>query len=584
MMEELQDAIEDAQYMNAMHDDIPRPTRAWKKITTEELQLYISKLESNNPKSLELDTMCEGSLGFYLFIKFVKDQGAKVHAEFLLDVATFRAHLTEKLLDAAKKVMNDYLLKESLGNDKIPEKRPSRLVHVSQLPNESELIEKWLTHIQPDDMEEKSNLLGLSGEHVNDVISALNVAIDHKSVSIHLFDNLDRIIFYKMKEKYFKEFQESVHWPKYFEYMSYTEKPVKEEDFSLFRVLGRGGFGMVNGCKRCQTGKLYAMKVMNKRRVKLKKAEALCLNERNILTIIDSPFVVCMKYSFVTQQDLYLILDLMTGGDLGFHLTRKGKFSSTETRYYAARILLGIKALHDQSIVYRDLKPENILMGEDGRTKISDLGLACKVGRSGLTGTCGTRGYWAPEMLRKDATGKRERYSLSVDWFSYGCCIYEFIYGVSPFRTEKARQWGDHPKIEKADKDKAIDLAIKEMEPEFDHSIDENAKDLIQKLLIKDGKTRLGCNGGIEIMSHPYFNSIDWDKIDYMPPPSVPAKDINMATQSEIGTFADEKSFKKVDLTESDHKIYEKWDFMSIKSFQEEVVEFLIYEEIVVRS
>jgi beta-adrenergic-receptor kinase len=221
-------------------------------------------------------------------------------------------------------------------------------------------------------------------------------------------------------------------------------------------------------------------------------------------------------------------------------------------------------------------------MGEDGRTKLSDLGLACKVGRSGLSGTCGTRGYWAPEMLRKDANGKRERYHLSVDWFSLGCCIYEFIYGISPFRTERARQWGDFPKADKADKDKAIDLAIKEMEPEFDSSFDNDLKDLIQKLLIKDGKTRLGAQGAQQIMNHPWFSTIDWANIDYTPPPTVPSKDINMATQSEIGTFSDEKSFKKVDLTDEDHKVYEKWDFISLKSFQDEITEFLIYEDVFV--
>lgn len=98
------------------------------------------------------------------------------------------------------------------------------------------------------------------------------------------------------------------------------------------------------------------------------------------------------------------------------------------------------------------------------------------------------------------------------------------------------------------------------------------------------GKTRLGAHGAHEIMVHPWFNSIDWDNIDYIPPPMVPSKDINMATQSEIGTFADEKAFKKVELTEDDHKIYNDWEFISAKQFQEEVVEFLIYEDILVST
>jgi hypothetical protein len=92
-MEELQDAIEDAQYMNAMHDEVPRPTKAWKKVTPEELQNHLDKLRQTKPTSLEIDTICEGSLGFYYFMKFVKENGSKFQADFLLDVATFRVRL-----------------------------------------------------------------------------------------------------------------------------------------------------------------------------------------------------------------------------------------------------------------------------------------------------------------------------------------------------------------------------------------------------------------------------------------------------------------------------------------------------------
>lgn len=321
------------------------------------------------------------------------------------------------------------------------------------------------------------------------------------------FDLLEGYLFKHIVDLHFTHFIGSPLWIKLFKYLFLTERKVVEEDFSLFRVLGRGGFGLVNACKRCTTGKLYAMKMLSKKRVKMNKAEALCLNERNILAVIQSPYVVCLKYAFTTKLDVFLILDLMTGGDLGFHLSRKGRFSLKETKYYGARILLGLAAMHEKCIAYRDLKPENILMDEEGYTKISDLGLACKVGKSGLSGSCGTRGYWAPEMLRRDANDKRERYTVTVDWFSFGCCLYEFMYGISPFRTDKARKWGDFPKVDKASRDRAIDLAIQQMEPDFDDCIfDPTIKDLISKLLIKDGKQRLGANGYQEIAAHPWFN------------------------------------------------------------------------------
>ena len=93
-----------------------------------------------------------------------------------------------------------------------------------------------------------------------------------------------------------------------------------------------------------------------------------------------------------------------------------------------------------------------------------------------------------------------------MDWFSFGCCIYEFILGTCPFRTEQARAWGDFPKDEKADRVRAIDLAIQQMEPDYSELVSEPVlKDLICKLLIKDGKKRLGANGYKEVAAHPWF-------------------------------------------------------------------------------
>lgn len=481
--------------------------------------------------------------------------------------------------DGAHVVPFEALPETDMGHSRSPSARAIRDPSDPSVQWQNFIYEEAMIAADPA-LEKAANAVRCHGEPLNKVLKIVSENLS--AVKNTLFDEIDTIIFTFLKDTLFGDFLESPFYSKYLHFMAMTEQVVGEDDFALFRVLGRGGFGMVSGCKRCYSGKLFAMKVMNKRRVKMKRAESLCRNERNILSSVDSPFVVCLKYAFTTPNDLYLVLDLMIGGDLGFHLQRKGAFTLKETKFYAARILLGIAALHDLSIVYRDLKPENILMDEHGYTKISDLGLACRVGRNGLTGTCGTRGYWAPEMLRRDAEGKRERYSLSVDWFSFGCCIYEFIAGVCPFRTEQARHWGGFPVVDKADKDKAIDLAIQEMEPELDSTFDEISKDFLRKLLHKDGRTRLGARGYREIIAHPWFAEIDFDNLNQVQPPMVPAKDINMATQAEIGSFSDDKQSRKVVLTDADHKQYENWQFTSIRAYQEEVVEFLLMEEILV--
>ena len=290
---------------------------------------------------------------------------------------------------------------------------------------------------------------------------------------------------------------------------------VGEEDFTRFRVLGRGGFGLVYGCMRKSTRQLYAIKTMDRRRVKLKRANDLCWNERVILGRLNSPFIVSLKYAFVTKQELFLVMDLMLGGDLGFWLSKKKRFNREETCYHAGRIYLALRHMHKHRIVHRDLKvgilfdvyegvaalrpslsplsvgvkrsfcetgsirwrhymyipldvygnsskmtvsfiylfklrylllpadfaqPENILMDDTGRTKLSDFGLACPITKN-LRGHCGTRGYVAPEMLMRDCRGRSMVYNESVDWFSFGCVLFELRIGSSPFRTPHAKKW-----------------------------------------------------------------------------------------------------------------------------------------------
>ena len=119
-------------------------------------------------------------------------------------------------------------------------------------------------------------------------------------------------------------------------------------DFSVHRIIGRGGFGEVYGCRKADTGKMYAMKVrmmregmrgmrallttpdcfqcLDKKRIKMKQGETLALNERIMLSLVstghDCPFIVCMTYAFHTQDKLCFILDLMNGGDLHYHLSQ----------------------------------------------------------------------------------------------------------------------------------------------------------------------------------------------------------------------------------------------------------------------
>ena len=110
-------------------------------------------------------------------------------------------------------------------------------------------------------------------------------------------------------------------------------------------------------------------------------------------------------------------------------------------------------------------------------------------------------------------------------------------------------------------------------------------RDLVQRLLCKDPAQRIGWRGGpSEVMQHPFFSDVNWETLDSQDPVWCPEQEINMKAQSEIGDFSDAKESNNVKLTAEDQKYYENWNFVSESAYYDEIVEFLLYEEIKVRK
>ena len=425
---------------------------------------------------------------------------------------------------------------------------------VEDLFNEFDFLEEALT-----DVYDKRT------KHVKKTASAHGLLYETKKLPVQLFDYLQAVVLEKTRRLHFNDFLESDDFFKFLQYKILSEQKLGELDFAVFRKLGRGGFGAVYACKRMNTGHLYAMKVMDKRRLKEKHAFKVLKNERLLLEKIDSPFLVCMSYAYLTEKDIVFVLDLMQGGDLQYHIAMRENFwPQAWVQFWAAQVILGLEHLHERNIVYRDLKPENVLLDQYGNCCISDFGLACHISSNGLKGKCGTRGFWSPEML------SGERYFLSTDWWSFGCFIYALIHGKSPFRTSRA-------KALKLDKNEAIDYATLNMEVEYpEDQFTDEASDLISKLLERNPKTRLGKEGAIDIKKHFFFNNVNWGMLSNgdVEPPFTPNRDINAASQDDIGEFTKSKA----ELTPEDIQMFQQMEFVSSPNVQKEFVQLLQYE------
>lgn len=129
------------------------------------------------------------------------------------------------------------------------------------------------------------------------------------------------------------------------------------------------------------TGKMYACKKLDKKRLKKKNGEKMALLEKEILERVSSPFVVSLAYAFESKSHLCLVMSLMNGGDLKFHIYSVGERGLDMSRvvFYSAQMTCGVLHLHSLSIVYRDLKPENVLLDDLGNCRLSDLGLAVEI-------------------------------------------------------------------------------------------------------------------------------------------------------------------------------------------------------------
>ena len=151
---------------------------------------------------------------------------------------------------------------------------------------------------------------------------------------------------------------------------------ISKSSFSYLYPIGKGGFGRVWKVEMRRTKQFFAMKEMDKLRILSKRSVHSVMNERKILEALKHPFIVNMLYAFQDRDNLYLVMDLMSGGDLRYHINKNRFFLESQSRFFAACIITGLEYIHSNGVLHRDIKPENLVLDSKGYLRITDFGIA----------------------------------------------------------------------------------------------------------------------------------------------------------------------------------------------------------------
>ncbi|KAL3902059.1 MAG: hypothetical protein SGCHY_000093 [Lobulomycetales sp.] len=297
--------------------------------------------------------------------------------------------------------------------------------------------------------------------------------------------------------------------------LNFQEFKLSADSFLLQRSLGKGAFGKVRVVQHPRTGEAYALKYIDKARCIEMKAVENIIAERKLLEEISSTFVVNLRYAFQDAINMYMVIDLMTGGDLRFHLDQSQRITQELAAFWMAEMSYALSVLHSRNIIHRDLKPDNVLLDVDGHVYLTDFNIGCHFPtdpKKKLFSVAGSMAYMAPEML------SRKGYRASIDWWSLGVILFELIFGKRPFSGRHT----DELVSNIMNQDVAKCFPSKKLEV-----CDQSCIDFITLLLNRDITQRIGTveSGGFEkLKKDRFFSSIKWNKLTKkeLQPPFVP--------------------------------------------------------------
>lgn len=274
---------------------------------------------------------------------------------------------------------------------------------------------------------------------------------------------------------------------------------VNFDHFQILRAIGKGSFGKVCIVQKRDTKKMYAMKYMNKQKCVERDEVRNVFRELQIMQGLEHPFLVNLWYSFQDEEDMFMVVDLLLGGDLRYHLQQNVHFTEGAVKLYVCELALALEYLQRYHIIHRDIKPDNILLDEHGHVHITDFNIATVLkGTEKASSMAGTKPYMAPEVFQVYVDGG-PGYSYPVDWWSLGVTAYELLRGWRPYEIHSATPVDEILNMFKVER------------VHYSSTWCEGMVDLLKKLLTKDPEIRLSSLHDIQSMT--YLSDMNWDAV-----------------------------------------------------------------------
>ncbi|XP_057890491.1 serine/threonine-protein kinase 32A [Melospiza georgiana] len=269
------------------------------------------------------------------------------------------------------------------------------------------------------------------------------------------------------------------------------------DHFEILRAIGKGSFGKVCVVQKTDTKKMYAMKYMNKQKCVERNEVRNVFKELQIMQGLEHPFLVNLWYSFQDEEDMFMVVDLLLGGDLRYHLQQNVRFQEATVKLFICELVLALDYLQSRHIIHRDIKPDNILLDERGHVHVTDFNIATMLTKeSPVTTIAGTKPYMAPEMF---SSTKPTSYSFAVDWWSLGVTAYELLRTRRPYRILSSASPGDIARV------------LGTAAVAFPAAWSPGMVGLLRKLLELNPEKRFSQLK--DIQSFPYLSDVNWDAV-----------------------------------------------------------------------